>query len=42
MEVKEDQLENITDENNKAYVKAIVNLGSKIVTLIDIDELQIN
>ena len=42
MEVKEDQLENITDENNKAYVKAIVNLWSKIVTLIDIDELQIN
>jgi len=42
MEVKEDQLENVTDETNKAYVKAIVNLGSKIVTLIDIDELQIN
>jgi purine-binding chemotaxis protein CheW len=42
MEVKEEQLENITDETNKPYVKAIVNLGSKIVTLIDIDELQIN
>jgi purine-binding chemotaxis protein CheW len=42
MDVTDNKLEKIKDNNNKEYVKSIVNLGDRIVTLIDIDELKLN
>lgn len=42
MDVTDNKLEKIKDNKNREYVKSIVNLGDRIVTLIDIDELKLN
>lgn len=42
MDVTDSALEKIKDDKNKNYVKSVVNLGDRIVTLIDIDELKLN
>ncbi|WP_139904151.1 chemotaxis protein CheW [Clostridium thermarum] len=42
MDITDNKLEKIKDNKNKEYVKSIVNLGDRIVTLIDIDELKLN
>ena len=42
MDVTDSKMEKIKDEKDKNYVKSVVNLGDRIVTLIDIDELQLN
>lgn len=42
MDVTDSKMEKIKDEKDKNYVKSVVNLGDRIVTLIDIDELKLN
>lgn len=39
LEVDESILEKVSDDNNKAYVKGVINFKDRIVTLIDIDKL---
>ena len=42
MDVTDSKMETIKDDKDKNYVKSVVNLGDRIVTLIDIDELKLN
>ena len=42
MDIDDSKMEKIKDEKNRSYVKSVINLGDRIVTLIDIDELQLN
>lgn len=42
MDIDDSKMEKIKDEKNRSYVKAVINMGDRIVTLIDIDELQLN
>ncbi|MDP4088231.1 MAG: chemotaxis protein CheW [Bacillota bacterium] len=42
MDIEDIKMEKVKDEKSKPYVKSVINLGDRIVTLIDIDELQLN
>lgn len=42
MDIEDSKLEKVKDDKNKPYIRSVINLGDRIVTLIDIDELQLN
>jgi purine-binding chemotaxis protein CheW len=42
LEVEENIIEKIEDDRKRAYIKGIINLKDRIVTLVDIDKLLIN